>query len=190
MEFNSTIVKALIKMRQHNEKSHSAISIMLALYLFRNGLLGNYMKRRVMYMELIELHNAKQAKRKQQEDFLERYRAEWGIKGERLREQRLQYRISQKFIAVQIGICESTLRKFEKGIYIRNVKMVERIYELFLGLEEERIANDRLSIQNHHLRRLLEQGNRIAIEVNGNRFDIPVVPDAQNQHRRTQRSVI
>lgn len=56
-------------------------------------------------MELVEMHNERQAKRKQKEDSLERYRAEWGIKGERLREWRLQYRISQKFIAVQIGIC-------------------------------------------------------------------------------------
>lgn len=82
------------------------------------------------------------------------------------------------------------MRKFERGVYIRNVKMIERIYDLFFGLEEERIANDRLSIENHHLRRLLEQVNRITIGVNGSRFYVPTVPNAQNQYRHNQRSVI
>ncbi|EIW17362.1 MULTISPECIES: helix-turn-helix domain-containing protein [Pelosinus] len=138
-------------------------------------------------MELVELYNERQAKRKQKEDFLARYSAEWGIMGERLRERRLQYRIRPEFIAEQIGICKSTLSKFERGIYVQKVKVIERAYELALQLEEK---NARLSDEIQQLRCQLEHRHNITIEVDGRRYNIPRVPNIQPQAQRARRSVI
>lgn len=140
-----------------------------------------------MYMDLVELHIEKQAKRKQKEDSLARYSEEWSVKGERLRVLRRQHGLLASFIAEDIGISMSTLRKFERGIYIQRVKIIERAYERILNTKRLQDENARLLWQVRHPP---AREQCIIVEVDGKRYEIPRDPNVQSQHRRTPRSII
>ena len=143
-----------------------------------------------MYLDLVELYIAKQAKRKQKEDFLVRYSEEWAVKGGGLRARRREYGLLAGVVAEEIGISTNTLRNFERGIYVRNVRIIKLAYERILCSREERDESSRLSNEIQQLRRQLAHRHQIIIEVDGERFDFLVDSKVQPQHQRTRRSVI
>ena len=58
--------------------------------------------------------------------FIRKHEAEWRTVGTLIFNIRTELRISQDRLAREAGICVNTLRKLEKGQYIRRFKLVSR----------------------------------------------------------------
>lgn len=92
-------------------------------------------------MNLVELLIARQ--NETPEERLERYKQEqrlkWKEEGDRLYEWRRRLGLTRTFIANETRVKPSRLRNFEKGLPVRDAKIIGRSYEMVLEkVEQER----------------------------------------------------
>jgi transcriptional regulator with XRE-family HTH domain len=67
------------------------------------------------------------------EDFISKNQKEWKERGQLFKERREAKEFPISFVAVELGISPGRLKRFEEGHPIKDSKLIEKAYDLFLN---------------------------------------------------------